>query len=100
MKLSRIQIQTSPSEWLITIKPRNWPLGFSIFPLMSTLTTKTQSLKFESKTPWSTARRPKKLRKAQEGHLEEVKLQKPIKDKKIGKAKQNGKEELRETQKS
>jgi hypothetical protein len=29
MKLSRVQIQTSPSQWLITIKPRNWPLGFS-----------------------------------------------------------------------
>jgi hypothetical protein len=28
-KLSRIQIQTSPSQWLITIKPRNESLGFS-----------------------------------------------------------------------
>jgi hypothetical protein len=28
-KISRIQIQTSASQWLITIKPRNWPLGFS-----------------------------------------------------------------------
>jgi hypothetical protein len=28
-KPSRIQIQTSPSQRLITIKPRNWPLGFS-----------------------------------------------------------------------
>jgi hypothetical protein len=27
--LSRIRIRTSPSQWLITIKPRNWPLGFS-----------------------------------------------------------------------
>jgi hypothetical protein len=45
------------------IKPRHWPLGFSIFPLMSPLTTKAQSLKFESKTPWSTARRPKSQEK-------------------------------------
>jgi hypothetical protein len=29
MKLSRIRIQISSSQWLITIKPRNWPLGFS-----------------------------------------------------------------------
>jgi hypothetical protein len=29
MKLSRIRIQTSPSQWLITIKSRNWPLDFS-----------------------------------------------------------------------
>jgi hypothetical protein len=46
------------------------------------------------------ARRPKKSRKAQEGHLEGVKLQKPPKGKKSGKAKQNGKEELRRAQKS
>jgi hypothetical protein len=26
---SWIQIQTSLNQWLITIKPRNWPLGFS-----------------------------------------------------------------------
>jgi hypothetical protein len=99
MKLSWIQIQISPSQWLITIKPRNWPLGFSISPLMSPLTTKTQSLKFESKIPWSTARRPKKLRKTQEGHLEEEKSQKPTRGTKSGKSKQNGKEELRKTQK-
>jgi hypothetical protein len=38
--------------------------------------------------------------KSQECHLEEGKLQKSIKGKKIGKAKQNDKEELREAQKS
>jgi hypothetical protein len=99
-KLSRIRIQTLPSQWLITIKPRNWSLGFSISPLMSPLTTKAQSLKFESKTPWSTARRLKKLRKAQEGHLEEGKPQKPTKGTKNGKAKQNSKKELEKAQKS
>jgi hypothetical protein len=57
-------------------------------------------LKCESKTPLSTAKRPKKVRKAQEGHLEEGKSQKPTKNTKSGKAKQNGKEELREVQKS
>jgi hypothetical protein len=67
---------------------------------MSPLTTKVQSLKFESKTPCSTARRPKKLRKSQEGHLEEGKPQKPTKGKKSGKTKQNGKKELGEAQKS
>jgi hypothetical protein len=67
---------------------------------MSPLTIKAQSLKFESKIPWSTARRPKKSRKAQEGHLEEGKPQKSTKDKKNDKAKQNGKEEFREAQKS
>jgi hypothetical protein len=40
---------------------------------MSPLTTKAQSLKFESKTPLSTARGPKKSRNAQEGNLEEEK---------------------------
>jgi hypothetical protein len=44
-EMSRIRIQTSASQWLITIKPRNWPLGFSISPLMSLLTI--QSTKFE-----------------------------------------------------
>jgi hypothetical protein len=28
-KMSWILIQTLPSQWLMTIKPRNWPLGFS-----------------------------------------------------------------------
>jgi hypothetical protein len=51
-------------------------------------------LKFLSKTPWSTARRPKKGRKSQEGHLEEGKPQKLANGTKSGKAKQNGKEEL------
>jgi hypothetical protein len=97
-KLSRIWIQTSPSQWLITIKPRNWLLGFSISPLMSPLTTKVQSLKFESKTPWSTFKRPKKPRKAQEGHLEDGNPQKPTIGTKIGKAKQIGKDELRKAQ--
>jgi DNA replication initiation complex subunit (GINS family) len=60
---------------------------------MSPLTTKAQSLKFESKIPWSTARRPIKPRKAQEGYLEEGKPQKPTKGKKSVEAKENGKEE-------
>jgi hypothetical protein len=67
---------------------------------MSPLTTKAQSLKFKSKIPWSTDRRPKKPRIAQEGHLEEGKPQKPTKSRKSGKAKQNGKEELERAQKS
>jgi hypothetical protein len=66
---------------------------------MSPLTTKAQSLNFESKIPWSTARRLKKPRKAQEGHLREEKPQKPTTDKKSGKAKQNGKQELGKAQK-
>jgi hypothetical protein len=67
---------------------------------MSPLITKAQSLKFESKTPWSTAGRPRKPRKAQEGHLEEGKLQEPTKRMKSGKAKQNGKKDLRKGQKN
>jgi hypothetical protein len=67
---------------------------------MSPLTTKEQSLKFESKIPWSTTRRPKTPRKAQEGHLEEGKLQKPTKSKKSGKTKQNSTEELERAQRS
>jgi hypothetical protein len=51
-------------------------------------------------TPWSTARRPKKPRKAKECHLEEGKLEKPENGTKSGKAKQNVKEELRKAQKS
>jgi hypothetical protein len=67
---------------------------------MSPLNTKAQSLKFDSKTPLSTARRTKKPRKAQEGYLEEGKPQKLANDTKNGKVKQNGKEELRKAQKS
>jgi hypothetical protein len=67
---------------------------------MSPLTAKAQSLKFKSKIPWSTARRPKKPRKTQEGHLEEGRPQNPTTGKKSGKRKQNGKKEIRKTQKS
>jgi hypothetical protein len=67
---------------------------------MSPLTIKAQSLKFESKIPLSTARRPKKSRKAQEGHLKEGRPHKPTTGKKSGKAKQSGKEELKKAQKS
>jgi hypothetical protein len=67
---------------------------------MSPLTIKAQSLNFESNIPCSTARRPKKAGKAQGGHLEEGKPQKPAKGKKSSKANQNGKEELRKAQKS
>jgi hypothetical protein len=67
---------------------------------MSPLTTKAQSLKLKSKTPWSKARRPKKPWKTQEGHLEEGKSQKSTKDTKSGKTMQNGTEELRNAQKS
>jgi hypothetical protein len=44
-EMSQIRIQTSPSQWLITIKPRNWSFSFSISPLMSSLTT--NGTKFE-----------------------------------------------------
>jgi hypothetical protein len=66
---------------------------------MSPLITKVQSLKFETKTPWSTARRPKNSRKAQECHIEEGKSQKLTKGTKNGKVKQNSKEELGKVQK-
>jgi hypothetical protein len=66
---------------------------------MSTLTTKAQILKFKSKIPWSTDRRPKKPRKAQ-GHLEEGKPQKPANGTESGKTKQKDKEEFGKAQKS
>jgi hypothetical protein len=59
---------------------------------------KSQSLKFESKIPWRTTRRPKKLRKAQEGHLEEGKATRPTKGMKSSKSSKNGKKELRKAQ--
>jgi hypothetical protein len=40
---------------------------------MNPLTTKAYSLKFESNTPLSKTRRPKKPREAQEGRIEEEK---------------------------
>jgi hypothetical protein len=100
MKLSWIRIQTSPSQWLITIKPRNVPLGFSISSLMSPLTTKAHSLRFESKTPWSTARRPKKTRGAQECHLEEGKPQKSTKGKKKRQSQAKWQERAKKSSKS
>jgi hypothetical protein len=51
IEMSQIWIQTSASQWLITIKPRHWPLGFSISPLMSTLTAKSTKFKFQVQDP-------------------------------------------------
>jgi hypothetical protein len=62
-KMSRIRIQTSPSQWFITIKPRNWPLGFSISSLMSPLITKDTKFEVRIQNPWSIARRPKSQEK-------------------------------------
>jgi hypothetical protein len=56
-------------------------------------------LKFESKTAWSIARRSKKPRKAQKGYLVQGKAARPTKGMKSGKPSQNGKKELRKTQK-
>jgi hypothetical protein len=58
-KISQIRIQTTASQWLITIKPRYWPLGFSISSLMSKLTTKNIKFEFRIQDTWSTTRRPK-----------------------------------------
>jgi hypothetical protein len=44
-EMSLIHIQTKAYQWLITIKLSNWPLGFLISPLMTSLITK--STKFE-----------------------------------------------------
>jgi hypothetical protein len=44
IEMSWIQIQTSPSQWLITINLRNWPLGFSISPWWVHWQQKIQSL--------------------------------------------------------
>jgi hypothetical protein len=49
---------------------------------------------------WSSNPRPKKPKKAQNGHLEEGNPQKPTKGMKSGKAKQNGKKEQGKAQKS
>jgi hypothetical protein len=70
---------------------------------MSPLTTKAQILKFESNILRSTARRYKKSRKTQEGHLEEGKPQKARKAAKVRKMARKSKENLKintETQKS
>jgi hypothetical protein len=82
-KTSRIQIQNEVSQLLITSKPRYWPLGLSISPLMGTLTIKNTNFEFWIQDTWSTARRRKNL-KASKWH-------------KKWKTNQNGKEELRKT---
>jgi hypothetical protein len=59
IKTSQIRIKADANQLLITIKQRYWPLGFSIYPLMSTLITKSSKFKFRIQDTWSTARRPK-----------------------------------------
>jgi hypothetical protein len=52
---------------------------------MRPLTTKSTKFEVQIQDPWSRARRPKKPRKAQEGHLEEGKVARPTKGTKSGK---------------
>jgi hypothetical protein len=59
---------------------------------------KAQRFKFECKTPWSIARRPKKPRKAQEGHLEEEKAVRPTKGTESSKSSKNVTKELKKAQ--
>jgi hypothetical protein len=67
---------------------------------MSPLTTKAQILKFKSNILRSIARRYKKSRKTQEGHLEEGKPQKPTKGTKSGKSKKKWQERIKKISKS
>jgi phage protein D len=54
---------------------------------MSALNTKSTKFEFQIQDTWSTARRPKSQRKAEEGHLEEGKVAKLTNGMKRGKPK-------------
>ncbi len=73
---------------------------FLNLPFDESIDNKSIKFKVWIQDPWSTTRRPKKSRKAQEDHLEEGKPQNPANGTKSGKIKQNGKKELRKAQKS
>jgi hypothetical protein len=90
-EITWISIQTTASQWLIIIKPRYWPLYFSISLLMSTLITKSTKFEFRVQDAWSIARRPKSPRKAKEGHLEEGEATKSTSGTKGGKTKERAK---------
>jgi hypothetical protein len=78
----------------------NWFLNL---PLDESIDNTITKFEVRIQDPMKHSRRPKKPRKAQEGHLEDVRQQKPTKGTKSGKAKQNGKEQLKintEAQKS
>jgi hypothetical protein len=80
-----------------TKEPTTWFLNL---PIDESIDNKNTKFEVQIQDPWSTTRRLKKPRKAQEGHVEEGKPQNPTKSKKSGKAKQNGKEELERAQMS
>jgi hypothetical protein len=69
-KMSWIRIQTRASQWLITIKPRYWPLGFWISSLMSPLITQKHNVWILNPRPNEAQLEDQKIRKVQEGHLE------------------------------
>jgi hypothetical protein len=83
-ELSRIQIQTLPSQWLITIKPRNWPL-VSQSPPWWVHWQQRHKVWSSDPRPHEVQLEDQKIKKAQEGHLEEGKPQKPTKGTKSGK---------------
>jgi hypothetical protein len=110
----------SPNETKIKVKPRDCPRfefkhcqvndssqsNHGVDHLVSQSPTwwvhwhqKAQSLKFESKTPWSTDRSPKSQKKAQEGHLDEGKATRPTKGTKSDKPRKRVKKSSKPKQK-
>jgi hypothetical protein len=59
IEMSRIQIQTSACQWLITYQTKVLTTWLLNPPWWVHWQQKAQSLNFKSKTPWSTARRAK-----------------------------------------
>jgi hypothetical protein len=71
-------------QWLITYQTKVLTTWFLNLPLDESIDNKkTQSLKFESKTPWSTTRRPKSQEKLKKGYLEEGTTTRPTKAQKV-----------------
>jgi hypothetical protein len=65
---------------------------------MSPLITKGTKFEVQIRDPMKHNQKTKSQQKAQEGHLEEGKTQRPTKVMKSGKAMQNGREDLRKAQ--
>jgi hypothetical protein len=87
LKFPRFKFKPRQVNYSSQIKPRYWPLGFSISPLMSTLTTQRHRVWISNPRPHEAQLEDQKSKKVQEGHLEEGKNVKPTNDKKSSKSK-------------
>jgi hypothetical protein len=97
-KLPGFKFKPKRVDYSSQIKPRYWPLDFSISPLMSTLTTQRNKVWISNPRPHEAQLEDQKAKKSSRRSSRRRKNHKANKRHEKRQTKQNGKEELRKAQ--